>query len=126
DAKMVSSLARWVRDNFKLNKFDAQLSESGTAGVLMGLNAAGGLPTRNFQQGVFDGADKISGAAINENILAGRRGCYACPIRCKPEVVVGEPYNVDPIYGGPEYETLAALGSNCGIDNLEAIAKGNE
>ena len=41
DAKMVSSLARWVRDNFKLNKFDAQLSESGTAGVLMGLNAAG-------------------------------------------------------------------------------------
>jgi aldehyde:ferredoxin oxidoreductase len=33
---------------------------------------------------------------------------------------------VDPHYGGPEYETIAALGSNCGIDNLEAIAKGNE
>jgi len=35
-------------------------------------------------------------------------------------------YNVDSSYGGPEYETLAALGSDCGIDNLEAIAKGNE
>jgi len=92
----------------------------------MALNAAGGLPTRNFHQGVFDGADKISGEALKNSILIGRRGCYACPIRCKPEVAVAEPYNVDPIYGGPEYETLASLGSNCGIDNLEAIAKGNE
>jgi aldehyde:ferredoxin oxidoreductase len=37
-----------------------------------------------------------------------------------------EPYEVDPIYGGPEYETLAALGSDCGIGDLKAIAKGNE
>jgi len=102
------------------------MSENGTAGGLMALNTAGGLPTRNFQQGVFEGAEKISGETINESILVGRRSCYACPIRCKPEVAVGEPYNVDPIYGGPEYETLASLGSNCGIDNLEAIAKGNE
>jgi aldehyde:ferredoxin oxidoreductase len=41
-------------------------------------------------------------------------------------VEVKEPYSVDPAYGGPEYETLAALGSNCGIDDLKAIAKGNE
>jgi len=126
DARVVNSLASWVRDNFKLDKFSAGLSDSGTAGGLMALNAAGGLPTRNFQQGVFDGADKISGEALKSSILIGRRGCYACPIRCKPEVAVAEPYNVDPIYGGPEYETLASLGSNCGIDNLEAIAKGNE
>ena len=126
DTGTVNSLAKWVRDNFKANKTTAGLSESGTAGGLTGLSTTGGLPTRNFQQGMFNGADKISGAAINENILVGRGGCYACPIRCKPKVAVGEPYNVDPIYGGPEYETLASLGSNCGIDNLEAIAKGNE
>jgi aldehyde:ferredoxin oxidoreductase len=47
-------------------------------------------------------------------------------VRCKPKVAVGKPYNVNPSYGGPEYQTLASLGSNCGIDNLEAIAKGNE
>jgi aldehyde:ferredoxin oxidoreductase len=63
---------------------------------------------------------------MNESILVGRRGCYSCSIRCKPEVAVKGAYNVDPAYGGPEYETLASLGSNCGIDNLEAIAKGNE
>jgi len=39
---------------------------------------------------------------------------------------VDKPYKVDPAYGGPEYETLASLGSNCGIDNLTAISKGNE
>ncbi|MFC1916448.1 aldehyde ferredoxin oxidoreductase C-terminal domain-containing protein, partial [Chloroflexota bacterium] len=36
------------------------------------------------------------------------------------------PYVVDPRYGGPEYETLAAFGSDCGIDDLKAIAKANE
>jgi len=126
NATVVNSLARQLRDNLKTNRFATSLSESGTAGGLMSFNAAGGLPTRNFQQGAFEGADKISGEALKSSILVGRKGCYACPIRCKPEVAVGEPYNVDPIYGGPEYETLASLGSNCGIDNLDAIAKGNE
>jgi len=126
DAGVVNSLARWVRDNFKLDTFSARLSRDGTAGLLMGFNAAGGLPTRNFQQGVFDGADKISAEALKSSILVGRGGCYACPVRCKPKVAVGKPYNVNPSYGGPEYQTLASLGSNCGIDNLEAIAKGNE
>jgi len=41
-------------------------------------------------------------------------------------VAAEEPYKVDPTYGGPEYETVAALGSNCGIGDLVAIAKGNE
>lgn len=126
DAKAVNSLAKWVRDNFKLDKGAASMSENGTAGGLIGINNAGGLPTRNFQEGVFDKADKISGEAIKNSILVERKGCYACPIRCKPIVAVGEPYNVDPIYGGPEYETIAALGSNCGVDNIEAIAKANE
>jgi len=126
DAGVVNSLARWVRDNFKLDTFSARLSRDGTAGLLMGFNAAGGLPTRNFQQGIFDGADKISAEALKSSILVGQGGCYACPVRCKPKVAVGKPYNVNPSYGGPEYQTLASLGSNCGIDNLEAIAKGNE
>jgi len=126
DDKAVSSLARWLRDNLKTNRGAVDMGKNGTAGGLMGLNTAGGLPTRNFKYGVFEGAEKISGAAINENILAKRGGCYSCPIRCKPHVAVGEPYNVEPLYGGPEYETLGSLGSDCGIDNLEAISLGNQ
>ena len=63
---------------------------------------------------------------MRDTILIDRGTCYACPVKCKRIVKVDELYNVNPEYGGPEYETTAALGSNCGIDNLEAIAKGNE
>jgi aldehyde:ferredoxin oxidoreductase len=126
DARAVNSLARWLRDDLKTNRGAVGMSQYGTAGGVIPLNIAGGLPTRNFRQGQFEGAEKISGQKLNDSILAGRGGCFSCPIRCKPEVSVGEPYNVNPIYGGPEYETIAALGSDCGIDNLEAIAKGNQ
>jgi len=126
DSRAVNSLARRLRDILKTHRAAVGMSQYGTAGGLVALNTAGGLPTRNFRDGVFEGAEKISGQVMNESILTGRGGCYACPIRCKPEVAVGEPYNVDPLYGGPEYETLAALGSDCGIDNLEAVAKGNQ
>jgi aldehyde:ferredoxin oxidoreductase len=53
-------------------------------------------------------------------------GCYACAVQCKRSVKVEGKYNASPEYGGPEYETVASLGSYCGIDNLAAIAQGNE
>jgi aldehyde:ferredoxin oxidoreductase len=52
--------------------------------------------------------------------------CFGCPVRCKKKVKIEKPYTVEPAYGGPEYETLSSFGSNCGIDNLSAIVKGNE
>jgi len=102
------------------------LQEQGTAEVVSILQEAGGLPTRNFQLGSIDGAEKINGEAMRDTILVKRRSCFACLVQCKREVKVDEPYNVDPRYGGPEYETMAALGSDCGITDLKAIAKGNE
>jgi aldehyde:ferredoxin oxidoreductase len=122
----VKSFALKLRDDLKADRFSQGMSKDGTAAMVLVNNTAGGLPTRNFQQGVFENAGKISHKQLNERILAGRRGCFACSIRCKPEVSPGLSYDVDPAYGGPEYETLASLGSNCGIDNLEAIVKGNQ
>jgi len=90
------------------------------------LNDDGILPTRNFQEGQFEGYMDIAGETMTETILSGRDNCYACPINCKREVKVGPPYNVDPVYGGPEYETIGSLGSLCGINDLKAIAKGNQ
>lgn len=124
DAGRVADLARWLRDNAMFNA--RQLHELGTAGLLMGLNSRGGLPTRNFHQGVFEGAGNISGERLRDTILVRRGSCFACPVRCKPEVALSHPHSVDPVYGGPEYETLASLGSNCGIDDLAAIARGNQ
>lgn len=119
----VSALGKWVKENIDLVR---GYHYQGTAVTLTRLNKEGGLPTRNFQEGSFEGADRISGRTMRETILVGQGSCYACPIRCKRIVSVTEPYRVDPTYGGPEYETLASLGSNCGIDQLAAVAKANE
>lgn len=120
----VSAIGRWIRDNTPVaNK---GMRDFGTARVVKILNDAGGLPTRNFQLGSIDGVDDITGQAMTNTILVNRRSCFACPVQCKREVKVDEPYTVDPRYGGPEYETIAALGSNCGITDLKAIAKGHE
>ena len=124
EPERIESLQNWLGQNFM--KLCGALYDQGTAVGLLSLNRRGGLPTRNFQEGVFEGAEKISGRVIRDTILVKRRGCYACPIRCKREVALEDPYQVDPVYGGPEYETVASLGSDCGVDDLGAIAKGGE
>jgi aldehyde:ferredoxin oxidoreductase len=98
----------------------------GTPLFLNALNQSGGLPTRNFAEGSFAGAEKISGERMAETILIDRATCYACPVRCKRVVKTDDQWAVDPIYGGPEYETLGSFGSFCGVDDLPAIAKANE
>ena len=126
DEPAVIAITRQLTAFLKDERFAASMHEFGTSGMVVGLSTSGALPTRNFRQGSFEGVEELSGEKINEKILTGRGGCYACVIRCKPEVAAKGTYTVDPLYGGPEYETLASLGSNCGIDNLEAVAKGNE
>ena len=87
---------------------------------------SGDVPIRNWRDGDFPNVNNITAITLRDTIGAGMDGCFACPIRCKKKAVFKEPYPVDPAYGGPEYETLASLGSNLGIDNLKAIVKGNE
>ena len=101
--------------------------DTGTAGITTILDVMGGLPTRNFQAGMFDLAEEISGEKMRDTILTGRGTCAGCPVSCKREVEINhERYKVDSAYGGPEYETIGAFGSNCGIGNLDMVAKANE
>ena len=125
DRDKVRQVADWLRDNFK-ETWALGLHENGTDNGLLYLDGAGGLPTRNFQQGSFEGAEKLTGQTMTDTILVGRDTCFACPVTCKRKVQVTGRYEVDPVYGGPEYETAAALGSCCGIDDLEAVAYGNQ
>lgn len=105
----------------------AEFGKYGTSGGVNNLNEMGILPTKNFQEGVFDKAEKISGQYMYKTILKRRDSCFGCPIRCKRVVetkFAGEA--VDEKYGGPEYETVAAFGSLCMIDDLKAIALANQ
>ena len=121
DQAKIKEIVSWMGQNYSKG-----MQDLGTSGGLMGLNQGGGLPTRNFREGVFEGAEAISGQTMRDTILINRGTCYACPVKCKRVVKVDEPYKVDPAYGGPEYETLGSLGSNCGVDNLAAVSKANE
>lgn len=121
----LAAIRQWLSENDEA--LLAGFRHTGTAGIVPYLNAAGGLPTRNFTHGHFEKADEISGQKMAETILVDRGSCYACIARCKRVVEVKEgPYLVDPMYGGPEYETIGALGSSCGVSDLRAIARANQ
>ena len=103
------------------------LAKLGTAGVVMFQNTIGTLPTRNYSEGQFEDAEKISGEVLYDTVLKERDTCYACIVRCKRVVEITDgPYQVDPLYGGPEYETLATFGSYCAISDLAAVSLANQ
>ncbi|MCE7738549.1 MAG: aldehyde ferredoxin oxidoreductase family protein [Candidatus Heimdallarchaeota archaeon] len=89
-------------------------------------NQGGFLPTKNYQSGVFEEADSISGETMLENYTYANRACYGCLIACGKanKFDTGKYAGLD--VDGPEYETTALLGSNCGINDLAAVAKASE
>jgi aldehyde:ferredoxin oxidoreductase len=89
------------------------------------INEAGGLPTRNFATGQFEGASKISGETQAELEVArggsATHGCHrGCIIQCSGTFVDKDGRYVTK---QPEYETVWAHGANCGIDDLDVIAE---
>jgi aldehyde:ferredoxin oxidoreductase len=123
DRKGLQALNRWMHENFREVSHHWRY---GTGSDMEAYEAMGNIPVRNFRGGRFPGIGKISAKTLCATHLEKMETCYGCPIRCKRVVTLQAPYPVDPTYGGPEYETLAALGSNCGIDDLKAIMKANE
>ncbi len=85
-------------------------------------NSLSCMPTRNYHNSRFDGAEKVSGEVLNEKYVAKVIGCSSCAMRCEHTVVVAEgPYK--DTMTRMEYESLWALGPFCGVDRLDAIIK---
>jgi aldehyde:ferredoxin oxidoreductase len=123
---VISELGRTLAKRVKEHPQSWDLQVKGTPGLVDGLNAGGILPTRNFHQGAFEKVDGLRWAAYEKELLTARRSCYACAVRCKREVAVNDRYQVSDVYGGPEYESIDGFGADCGIDDLQAVAKANE
>ena len=120
---------RELRNSFSNSylKYYKDYFSHGTGGGVMEMFASmGNLPTRNFKAGGISSAKTLDPQINKEEINLKMETCFACPIKCKKVVQFKEPWVVDPEYGGPEYETLAAFGSNCGIYDLKAVCKANE
>jgi aldehyde:ferredoxin oxidoreductase len=121
----IAEIARWLRDNYEASL--GTMTEMGTARAVPLFNSAGAFPTRNFREGSFEEYETLAGRYMTDNILVDRSSCYACPVHCKRVVEVNEEdMKVSRRYGGPEYESIGAFGSNCGVGDLKAVAKANE
>jgi len=96
----------------------------GTTALVDLMNEIGRFPTYNCRTGYYPEAYKINGDAINASYLIKPRADFACTQRCARYTQVKEgKYRC--ISGGPEYETLSALGSRCGNSNLESVLYAN-
>jgi aldehyde:ferredoxin oxidoreductase len=136
DSKGLTALNREGPKLMPDNPDMAGLGKYGTASVVMPQHSMGTLPTYNYKEGQFEFADDLSGEKMYDTILRGaaegkqdkqgRDTCYSCVVRCKRVVELEGKYKVDPVYGGPEYETLGTFGSYCGIKDAAAVALANQ
>ena len=105
------------------------LRKYGTASTVMLVQALGGLPTRNFSQGEFTEAERLSGEALYDLITA--RGGEGTPTESCMATCVIQCSNVYPDAAGRrlvapiEYETLGMCGANLGIGDPDVVARLN-
>ena len=129
DRDKVFSMARAMGQNFYDNPlFNKALHDVGTGinALMIGGMETGNLPVHNFDRSHFPEVANMTADVVLEKFGKGMEGCTACPVRCKKVCEIGEPWNVDPRNGGPEYESLAALGSTCDIHDPAVLIKANE
>lgn len=124
-AELLSLTKQLIRE-IKDNPSCGTLTRYGTWNNLTPLQNFGILPTKNFQQGIIEGGERLESEAFNKAILTKRYTCPNCPIFCRPVVEMEAPFKISGKYGGPQYETVAALGSLLLNTNPAVIAKAHE
>ena len=149
DQKGLLAVAKWVSGT--MDEKHRAFHEFGTGAAMQGKSLEGGMPTLNYRLGSFDKTAQVDAIAVRDQMRVKMEACYACSVRCKKVVHIEKKeetareaheklyggkgkvgfdplgrYSVDPRYGGPEYESLAAMGVNLGLDDVVAITKSNE
>lgn len=104
------------------------LGQYGTAVLVNVINEAGGLPTKNFTQGQFEGVDAISGETMYDTIVERggkpKHNCHAgCVIQCSQ---LYKDKDGKKLTTGFEYESIWALGADAGVENLDQIAEADQ
>jgi len=89
------------------------------------VNAKGGYPTRNWQEGVFEEIEEVNGQGLTDKVFVEGVNCFACPIACGRGTEIKE----GPWKGhkgeGPEYESANTLGAMSGVSDMNAITMAN-
>jgi aldehyde:ferredoxin oxidoreductase len=108
-----------------LRETRANHTKYGTPQYIEVINELGCMPTRNFQTTYFEGGSKVDAHVMYDQYLDKNYACYMCPVACGKVCTVKEgPY--EGARARTEYETVALLGPDCGVDDFGAIVKANE
>ncbi len=109
-----------------IQKATEAFGKFGTSGGIDNYEKIGNFPLKNWREGRWAGAKKISGVAMHDTILSGRKACFHCPIACGRHIHVSEGPYAPMDCEGPEYESIGTLGGLCLVDDLVAISKANQ
>lgn len=93
----------------------------GTPSTAELVNRLGVFPTRNFQQGIFEGTEAIGATVLKDKYRIKDIACMDCPVACTKLNLVNEGIYKGYKSQGPEYETLYSFGSVVGNSNLDSI-----
>ncbi len=127
DPEGLNRIATWFARSRKGHPAISLHHELGTSKGVFPVSVAGMLPTYNFQDGSFKGAEAIGGETMNRELKGRGETCFGCAVACKRSIE-GEKgrFKITRQYGGPEYESIGLLGSNLGIDDIYAVAASNQ
>jgi aldehyde:ferredoxin oxidoreductase len=119
-------VSKEVLKQIKENDFVPIRKKYGTPYWVKTVNDEGLIPTRNYQEGYFEHADEINAEAMQKRIVDRGGACYNCVIACwnRSSIKSGPHKGISLV--GPEYETLALMGSNLCINSIEDVAYLNE
>lgn len=114
--------AKEVLKQIQENDFVPTRRKYGTPYWVKLINKEGFIPTKNYQEGNFEYADEINAETMQKRIVDGGGACFNCVIACwnKSSIKSGPFKGVTLI--GPEYETIALMGSNLGMKSIEDVA----
>ncbi len=122
DKEGFSQTARQASQIVQEDLISEILQQMGTANIIDMSIMWGNLPNKYWGRTRFEEATNLSGVAMAETILSRAVPCYGCTVACGREVTLKDtPYGVD-VVDGPEYETVAMLGSQLLVDDLPGVA----
>ena len=126
DPEAFRKTSQQVLRKIKENDFVPLRRKYGTPYWVQLINSEGFIPTRNYQEGFFEHGDAINAETMQKSIVDGSGACYNCVIACwnKSSIKKGSHKGLSLV--GPEYETIALMGSNLGMGSIEEVAFLNE
>ena len=123
DEEKFKEYTKWLRQHFRAHPvLGEKLRRYGTMGIVNTTNARNILPTHNFRFGHHPDAMELSGEYLEDHGLVGvKSSCIHCPVACGRDVMVDGAR-----VKGPEYETVALLGTNLDIVDIKKVSEWNQ